>query len=388
MLLIDANCIVKGIGTSIQVEDYLNGRGVLTKKASEDFQNEAIKRILDTLVYYKSRYSDKYGEAVLAIDDRNKNYWRKNVYDCYKLSREKLFIDSSYEKTVNVQDQFGVKREITAINLITEKWFDIAEVLKGSRFKVIEVPTCEADDIISALAKLDERHLIVSSDKDFKQLMSDKVEVFDTYHGDFRFFAEGESAASVLEQHILDGDDSDDIPPVFSRLAPSDAFRAWFKTRYRETLTDELFVQVSIAYPRIFLEYKSDMLTKYYLELGYHEPNVRDESKKKSFTTQEFLNLSKGGEDSFYAINRLPNAVKPNPKIKKAYEDSFDKRKFLENNPLIRYNYGRNKRLIDLSLIPREQIEGIIAAVKGYSRKSVDLKSLALQYEINLSDLK
>ena len=80
MLLIDANCIVKGIGTSIQVEDYLNGRGVLTKKASEDFQNEAIKRILDTLVYYKSRYSDKYGEAVLAIDDRNKNYWRKNVY--------------------------------------------------------------------------------------------------------------------------------------------------------------------------------------------------------------------------------------------------------------------------------------------------------------------
>ena len=56
MLLIDANCIVKGIGTSIQVEDYLNGRGVLTKKASEDFQNEAIKRILDTLVYYKRRY--------------------------------------------------------------------------------------------------------------------------------------------------------------------------------------------------------------------------------------------------------------------------------------------------------------------------------------------
>jgi 5'-3' exonuclease len=90
-------------------------------------------------------------------------------------------------------------------------------------YKVIELETTEADDIIAALVRKQQRivgpnHekkvLILSGDKDFIQLHNEYVKQYNPVLN--KFVGKGENPSLYIKEHILKGDRSDGIPNVLS----------------------------------------------------------------------------------------------------------------------------------------------------------------------------
>jgi 5'-3' exonuclease len=90
-------------------------------------------------------------------------------------------------------------------------------------YKVIEIETAEADDIIATLIKKNKRviapeHkknvLILSGDKDFIQLHDKNVKQYNPVLN--KFVGKGEEPSLYIKEHILKGDRSDGIPNVLS----------------------------------------------------------------------------------------------------------------------------------------------------------------------------
>lgn len=153
--------------------------------------------VINSLRSYKQKFASEYGEMIIACDD--KNYWRKQLFPYYKANRKKTR-DASEINWTQVFEIFNkVKHEIR----------------DNFPYRVIQVDSAEADDIIATLVKhRSEPVLILSGDKDFVQLqMDDDVKQYDPVrkkwisHNDPRKF---------LFEHILKGDQGDGVPNVLS----------------------------------------------------------------------------------------------------------------------------------------------------------------------------
>lgn len=153
--------------------------------------------VINSLRAYKQKFGYEYGEMIIACDD--KNYWRKQIFPYYKANRKKTR-DASEINWSQVYEIFNkVKQEI-------KDYFP---------YRVIQVESAEADDIIATLVKSrSEPALILSGDKDFVQLQLDEdVKQYDPVrkkwitHADPRRF---------LLEHILKGDQGDGIPNILS----------------------------------------------------------------------------------------------------------------------------------------------------------------------------
>lgn len=153
--------------------------------------------VINSLRAYKQKFGHEYGEMIIACDD--KNYWRKQIFPYYKANRKKTR-DASEINWTQVYEIFNkVKQEI-------REFFP---------YRVIQIDTAEADDIIATLVlHRSEPVLILSGDKDFVQLqMEEDVKQYDPVrkkwigHNDPRKF---------LLEHILKGDQGDGIPNVLS----------------------------------------------------------------------------------------------------------------------------------------------------------------------------
>ena len=88
---------------------------------------------------------------------------------------------------------------------------------ENSPYKVVDVDTCEADDIIAVLATKYAAHgkvMILSSDKDFAQLQKfPNVEQFSPI---LKKFIKEQLPAAQLKQMIIRGDKGDGIPNIMS----------------------------------------------------------------------------------------------------------------------------------------------------------------------------
>jgi 5'-3' exonuclease len=153
--------------------------------------------VINSLRAYKQKFGHEYGEIVIACDD--KNYWRKQLFPYYKANRKKTR-DASEINWSHVYEIFNkIKQEI-------KDYFP---------YRVIQVESAEADDIIATLVRSrSEPALILSGDKDFVQLQLDEdVKQYDPVrkkwitHADPRRF---------LLEHILKGDQGDGIPNILS----------------------------------------------------------------------------------------------------------------------------------------------------------------------------
>lgn len=134
------------------------------------------------LIVFQSIYSSIFKvkdvkTIVLAIDD--KKSWRYEVWPRYKEDRKKKKDDDKFPW-----------------DLFLEKYQEFMDEVKTHLpFKVINVPRAEGDDIIGTIAlNTPDISEIVSNDKDFLQLCSDKVKVYNpmkqehTIHPDPKFF--------------------------------------------------------------------------------------------------------------------------------------------------------------------------------------------------------
>ena len=161
-------------------------------------ENMVRHMILNSLRSYKSKFGDEYGEMVIACD--NTNYWRRQAFPYYKANRKK-----AQEKS-----EMDWKSIFECMNKIR------AELKEFFPYRVIDIESAEADDIIATLVRTNpfEMILILSGDKDFIQLHSyGNVKQYDPVR---KKYIKHDNPDRYLAEHILKGDSGDGVPNVLS----------------------------------------------------------------------------------------------------------------------------------------------------------------------------
>lgn len=181
--------------------------------------------VLNCIRTHRSKFHDKYGEIVIAAD--NKHYWRREVFPYYKANRKKDREKSTLNWPVIFECMSKIKTEIK----------------ENFPYKFLDVHGAEADDVISVLteaAPYNEPILIISGDKDFIQLQNVKplVEQYDPVR---KRWLNNNNPDEYLKEHILRGDRGDGIPNVRTddaALALGERQKSISKKMLEEWMTD------------------------------------------------------------------------------------------------------------------------------------------------------
>ena len=181
----------------VAISSLMEQIGSSKKPVEENLVRHMILNVIRT---YVKKFKETHGpEVVIACD--NRNYWRREYFPQYKASRKKSRDASGHDW-----------------NSIFECLHKIKEELKEySPYKVIDVDTAEADDIIAVLTMKYAAHgkvMILSSDKDFAQLQKfPNVEQFSPI---LKKFIKEPLPSVQLKQMIIRGDKGDGIPNIMS----------------------------------------------------------------------------------------------------------------------------------------------------------------------------
>ena len=186
-------------------------------KGTESEVKNLIRHVtLSTLKSYKKKYGKEFGEMVIACDGRK--YWRKEIFEHYKASRKKMRDASDLDWKL-------------IFDTLSEMRDDIAKYFP---YKVIHLERAEADDVIAVMTEWCQSNnlvreglmeepqqvLILSSDKDFKQL-----QLAPFSNGNVRQWSPMQkkyvtaSKKEILDftvEHIVKGDTGDGIPNILS----------------------------------------------------------------------------------------------------------------------------------------------------------------------------
>lgn len=169
--------------------------------------------VLTSILSYKRKFGDKYGQMVFCTDDRK--YWRKEFFPYYKANRKKMRDASKFDWNLI----------FTTLNKIRD------EIADKFPYIVIRVEGAEADDIVATMCKytqtnrliqqgldqVQEQVLILSGDKDFLQLQ--KYSNVNQYSPILKKFLVEKEPQRYLLEHILTGDSGDGIPNFLSNDA-------------------------------------------------------------------------------------------------------------------------------------------------------------------------
>ena len=195
MIIVDINQIMI---SNLMVQ--INGRQAVA--LSEDLVRHMV---LNSLRGHNKKFRKEYGEMVIACD--SKNVWRREYFPNYKAGRK-----ANREKSEHDWDYI-----FNLLHIIKD------EIRNFLPYKVIEIETAEADDIIATLIRRIEKQvgpnhqkkvLILSGDKDFIQLHNNNVRQYNPVLS--KFVGKGENPSIYIKEHILKGDRSDGIPNVLS----------------------------------------------------------------------------------------------------------------------------------------------------------------------------
>jgi 5'-3' exonuclease len=156
--------------------------------------------ILNTIRTYVKKFKTTHGpEVVIACD--SKNYWRREMFPFYKAGRKKAR-DASGHDWSSIFDCLGKIKE---------------ELKLHSPYKVVEVETCEADDVIATLVQKfssTQKVMILSSDKDFAQLQ--RYPNVEQYSPILKKYIKEPLPAMQLKQMVIRGDKGDGVPNILS----------------------------------------------------------------------------------------------------------------------------------------------------------------------------
>ena len=162
-------------------------------------ENMVRHMILNSLRSYKVKFGHEYGEMVIAAD--NYNYWRKQLFPYYKANRKKNQEKSDLDWQAIFETLNKIRQEL-------KEYFP---------YRVIEIESAEADDVIATLVREfseKEKVLIMSGDKDFIQLQIwPDVKQYDPVR---KRWITHNDPEQYLKEHILKGDSGDGVPNVLS----------------------------------------------------------------------------------------------------------------------------------------------------------------------------
>ena len=264
----------------------IHGRGDID--VSEDLLRHMV---LNSLRANRVKFNNKYGELVICCDDTNN--WRKKLFPYYKAHRKKNRDDSEYDWPHIFNCLNNVRDEL-------KEFFP---------YKVIQVDTSEADDIIGVLChefgkQLGEGEpiLILSGDKDFVQLQ--KFVNVDQYDPIRKRKVSSKTPEDYLIEHIAKGDRGDGIPNALSK---DDVFvsggrqkpmRATTLAKIKETV-DQGTMNGSHDWTAGFER------NKMLIDLQYTPVEIKDEVMKQ-FNSQ---NKDRGKLFNYFVKNKLNNLI-------------------------------------------------------------------------------
>ena len=195
MIIVDLNQIMI---SNLMVQ--INGRNAV--ELSEDLVRHMV---LNSLRGHNKRFRKEYGEMVIACDSGN--VWRREVFPNYKASRKTTREKSGHDWTAIFEILGNIRSELK----------------EHMPYRLIEIDTAEADDIIGVLVKkyINQKILILSGDKDFIQLHRNQLAPSNNHVKQYnpvlnKFVGVGETPSIYIKEHILKGDRSDGIPNVLS----------------------------------------------------------------------------------------------------------------------------------------------------------------------------
>lgn len=181
------------------------------------------KHKLMASIFYNIRKFEP-DEVVLAVD--GKGYWRKKIYSEYKAHRK----DKRDTDVFPWEDYYEYMDEFTA------------DIKKHFPFKILRIDWVEADDIIGVLTRMlpdDKTNIIVTSDKDFIQLLSNSnVKLYDPMK---REYVEVDDPKRELQIKIITGDKSDNIPNIKPRVGVKTAEKLLDDPDKFEALLEETY---------------------------------------------------------------------------------------------------------------------------------------------------
>lgn len=259
--------------------------------------------LLKSIRACEERFKTMYGDIVVC-----KDYpwtWRNRLYPFYKKQRKRD------EHTLNWSAYWPFQKEQFA-------------ALKMFGYNTIEVENVEADDCIAVLSRTpNEKHLIVSQDKDFLQLVNnDSIHFYKPI--DDEYITQNENRDNDLIMHILIGDKVDNIPSI----------------------------KGNTQYSKEFLQYLQDN--------NLETPNIFG---------LEWSQLQEQYEDFFNNYSTPFALGNFGPKSAEKFIENLNEN--LDSNELIKKRFYENKTLIDLNEIPDEVVATITLdkVEKGYFDK-------------------
>lgn len=158
--------------------------------------------ILKALKTMDNKYGSKHKLPLTIAVDARGGYWRKEVFPLYKANRK---VQKQYKP-----NEFNYLEYLPMVDQIIE------ELKEYTPYKVLQIKTCEADDVIAVLAKYTQQVepcLIMSEDKDFLQIQMDYPKV--SQYSSLKNKLLDASEYSLID-HIIGGDAGDGVPNIFS----------------------------------------------------------------------------------------------------------------------------------------------------------------------------
>ena len=256
------------------------------------FNDENLIRhmILNTIRMYRQKFK-KYGEIVIVADAGGN--WRKEVYPEYKAKRKQ----NREESKIDWDEAFRI------INMV------LSELKENFPYKVIHQWGCEADDAIAEIVKWTqefgnyEEVMIVSADKDFKQLQ--KYNNVHQFSPMTKKLIKVDNPRLELLEHILSGDTGDGVPNVMSDD------KVFAEGRKQNTLTAKK-KEALVKDPHALGEevYRNFLRNKKMIDLT-EESAIPDNIRKEIISTFETQNKSENKKKvlNFFIQNQCRNLI-------------------------------------------------------------------------------
>ena len=257
--------------------------------------------ILSTILSYRTRWGEEYGEVVIACD--NRKYWRRGIFPHYKASRKKSRQDSGYDWNTIFDCLGQVKSELDEF----------------MPYPVIDVTGAEADDVIGTLAEYSQENdltehslfqepkpfLIVSADHDFQQLQKwHNVKQWSPIRK--KFVEITSTPEEILMEHIISGDKGDGVPNI---LSDDDVF---VTDKRQSPIRKALIAQWKKQKPEEWVT--GDMVEGYIRNRTMVDLSQTPQDIKDEIVSQYEMQQNKGREDvhkyfSKYNLHNLINKI-------------------------------------------------------------------------------
>ncbi len=270
-------------------------------------------------------------QVYVIMDGIDSSNSRKNIIPEYKSGRNQTRI-TKHELFDNLDDEDDSK-----VNQIVR----IIQYLETLPVKTISMSRVEADDVIShiattALKSPDDRAFIVSSDKDYLQLVTDQIIVYRPMEKEFytpqtvidKF---GCPPFNFILYKLLMGDSSDKITGV-KGLGPKKLYKYFPELQQRNLSFDDLLdiaesrMQEHVVYARVL--YNIAELEDKYKVMDLSKPMMSDEQKQEvdNIVENGVLNYYPEGFIQMYHEDQLGNLIRNvDVWIQKTFQDLLPK---------------------------------------------------------------